>query len=271
MDMNRDILIDAKVRDLIELGAALGDHACVIPGATPYIVVPKDFKVEDLERTLPAPQRKRGVVTAGDEAAFIELTNRHKAAESLIYATMSPPRFTAILNDHGPDSAGWRDHQIVWPCSLSIEWNTWSAANKRAMKQAEFAQFIEDNLPDIVQPTCADMLEISRTLEAKKKVNFASGIRLANGQTELTYEEEIQGTAAKGKLQIPEKFVLGIPVFEGGQRYKVTARLRYRIADATLVIWFDLERPHKVLEDAVQQVRASIAEKTSLTVVLGSI
>lgn len=262
---------DSTVRDLLNLGAALSSATFIGPAGVPYVVVPKDFKVEDLERTLPAPQRKRGVVTAGDEAAFIELTNRHKTATTLIYAQMSQPSFTAVINDHGPDGAGWRDHKIVWPCSLSVEWNTWSVANKKAMKQAEFAQFVEDNLPDIVQPTGADMLEISRTLEAKKKVNFASGIRLANGQTELTYEEEIQGTAAKGKLQIPEKFVLGIPVFEGGQRYKVTARLRYRIADATLVIWFDLERPHKVLEDAVQQVRASIAEKTSLTVVLGSI
>lgn len=260
------------VQQLVALGAALSNDRRVNGNSTPYVVVPEDFKVEDLEHTLPAPLRKRGVVTAGDEAAFIELVNRHKvAATTLIYASMSPPSFTAVIDDHGADSAGWREHKIVWPCSLSVEWKTWWAANKKSMKQVEFAQLIEDNLPDIVQPTGADMLEISRTIEAKKKVNFVSGIRLANGQTELTYEEEIQGTAAKGKLQIPEKFVLGIPVFEGGQRYKVTARLRYRISDATLVIWFDLERPHKVLEDAVQQVRASIAEKTSLTIVLGSI
>lgn len=84
------------------------------------------------------------------------------------------------------------------------------------MQQAEFAEFIERNLPDIVEPVGADMLEISRSLQAKKKVSFASGIRLANGQTELTYEEDIQGTAAKGKLQIPEIFKIGIKVIEGG-------------------------------------------------------
>lgn len=262
---------DSTVRDLLALGAALSSATLIGPAGVPYVVVPKDFRVEDLERTLPAPVRKRGVVMAGDEAAFIELATRHKAAETLIYASMSPPSFTAVINDHGPDAAGWRDHKIVWPCSLSVEWKTWSVANKNAMKQAEFAQFIEDNLPDIVEPVGADMLEISRTLEAKKKVNFASGIRLANGQTELTYEEDIQGTAAKGKLQIPETFKIGIPVFDGGQRYAVTARLRYRIADANLLMWFDLERPHKVLEDAVQQVRASIAEKTGIAIVLGSI
>lgn len=114
------------------------------------------------------------------------------------------------------------------------------------------------------------MLEISRSLEAKKKVNFASGLRLSNGQNELTYDEQISGTAAKGKLNVPELFTIGIPVLEGGIKYAVEARLRYRIADGgRLTMWFELVRPHKIVEDAVLAVWKEIEDKTGLMIFNG--
>ena len=116
------------------------------------------------------------------------------------------------------------------------------------------------------------MLEISRSLEAKKKVNFASGLRLSNGQHQITYEETIEGTAAKGRLMVPETFALGIAVFEGGDRYRVEARLRYRIADGgKMTMWFDLLRPHKVLEDALSFVLRSIEAELGMQVLNGGI
>lgn len=170
---------------------------------------------------------------------------------------------------HDQVEAGWRDHTAFYECPLSAEWKAWSKANKNLFEQAEFAQFIEDNLPDIVEPSGADMLEISRTLEAKKKINFASGIRLSNGQQELTYEEQVAGTASKGKLQIPEVFKIGIPVLEGGPRYSVQARLRYRIDGGALVMWFDLLRPHKIIEDAVLAVWKDIEAGTGTAILNG--
>ena len=158
----------------------------------------------------------------------------------------------------------------IYACPLSPEWQTWRAESGQQMNQEAFAQFIEDNLPDIAIPTAAEMLEISRSLEAKKKVNFASGIRLSNGQNELTYEEEITGTAQKGKLKVPEEFQIGIPVLEGGQRYAVNARLRYRIGDGgKLTMWYELIRPHKILDDAVHAVRLEIEQGTEMPVFNG--
>ena len=115
------------------------------------------------------------------------------------------------------------------------------------------------------------MLEVSRTLEAKKKVNFASGIRLANGEVQFTYEEQIQGTAAKGQIKVPETFVLGIPVFHGGPRYHVEARLRYRIADGgAMTMWYDLLRPHKIIEHAALEVWKEIETETGESILHGS-
>jgi uncharacterized protein YfdQ (DUF2303 family) len=71
---------------------------------------------------------------------------------------------------------------------------------------------------------------------------------------------------------VPETFALGIAVFEGGDRYHVEARLRYRIADGgKMTMWFDLLRPHKVLEDALSFVWKAIEAELGMQVLNGGI
>ena len=238
---------------------------------TPFVVIPENAKLERLDELLLVPTRKRGVHLMYELDGFIAIVGQEKTTHTRIYFESSRNQFTCVFNDHG-ENPGWQDHRAVYACPTSVEWKAWTGKDGRQMGQVDFAQFIEANLPDLANPPAADMLEISRSLEAKKKVNFASGIRLSNGQNELTYEEEISGTAAKGKLQVPEVFTIGIPVLEGGQRYAVEARLRYRIADGgRLTIWYELVRPHKVLEDAMLGVRTAIGEKTGITVLAGAV
>lgn len=238
---------------------------------TPVLVVPPGSRVEDLEKLLNTPTRRRGTIKLRDTDSFIRFVNEEKSRTTRIYYTQDNPSFVAVFNDDG-DSPGWKDHRAVFSCPLSAEWETWKERDGRSMSQIDFARFIEDNLPDIANPPAADMLEISRSLEAKKKVNFASGIRLSNGQNELTYEEEISGTAAKGKLQVPEQFTIGIPVFENGARYAVDVRLRYRIGDGgQLAMWYELIRPHKIMEDAVDNVRVQILDKTEVMMFNGTV
>lgn len=259
--------MDNNTQAALDAGANLGSAKQV--NEHPYIVVPAGASIQDAEHFLPAPMRKKGSVTLNDVASFIGYVNAEKTEATRLYGQYSPPGFVAVLNDHGSAPA-WKDYRASYACPLSIEWKTWSGKSGVQMNQTDFAAFIENNLPDIAIPPAADMLEISRSLEAKKKVNFASGIRLSNGQNELTYEEQVSGTAAKGKLQVPEEFTIGIPVLEGGIKYAVTARLRYRIQDGGhLSMWFELVRPHKILEDAVAAVWAEVQDKTSLMVFNG--
>lgn len=269
-DLIHDLLDTRDAAAILAAGNALGDHRTVTEDAIPYTVIPEGYKIADLEYQMQAPTRKSGTVKLRDAKSFIAYFKKHQMGSS-IYATVKPARFVAVLNDHLLDEAGWKDHRATYECPLSVEWLAWQAANKKPMNQEAFAQFIEDNLPDIVEPCGADMLEISRTLEAKKKINFASGIRLSNGQQELTYEEQIQGTASKGKLQIPEVFTLGIAVLEGGARYKVEARLRYRIETGNLVMWYDLLRAHKVHEDAIMEVWGAIQSETGVSILNGEV
>ena len=254
-------------------GQNLGD-AKIINGH-PYAIVPEGSAFRDLEDMLDAPLRRKGNTSLRDADSFCRYIREETNAQTRIYGNLKEGRFRAVFNDHNSGNferpiAGWRDYTATYICPQSTEWATWKAKSGSQMTQVQFAQFIEDNLPDIAQPPAAEMLEVSRTLEAKKKVNFAQGIRLSNGQNELTYEEQIEGTAGKGKFKIPEEFTIGIPVLEGGLRYAVQCRLRYRIGDGgQLTMWYEIIRAHKIMEDAIDAVWKDIESNTGMKIFNG--
>lgn len=162
-----------------------------------------------------------------------------------------------------PRLAGWRDFQAIYSCPLSVEWVRWMeksqhGSNKQGMKHTDFVQFLEDNLLDITKPTAAELLQAVRSFEAKKDVKFGSAVRLENGDMSFNYTDETVQVGGEGKLVMPDQFTITIPVFDGGAKYEVDARVRYRIANSGLSLWYELVRPHKVLEHAFNATRAVI-------------
>lgn len=237
---------------------------------TPVLIVPEGYKTQTLEKLLPRPTRKTGFTVLNDENSFIAVVNDQRNEDTRLFSTINPPTFTAVFN-YDAAEAGWGDHGAKYNAPLSPEWKTWVAMDGKKCNQTDFAQFLENNLPDLVKPDGATMLEICRTLEAKKKVNFASSIRLSDGSTQFTYSEDVQGSAQQGQLAVPDEFVIGIPVFENGAAWRIDVRFRYRIEDGgKLTLWIELIRAHKVIEQAVKELRERIAEETELPILNGS-
>jgi uncharacterized protein YfdQ (DUF2303 family) len=237
----------------------------------PFVITNEKQQARSLEWMLPVPARGRGTTNAYDLASFIALvvarktTNIDLAPEIFWTADEERAQFCAVLNPEG-----WADHRIDYRPNYSVDWIAWTNNDGKRKGQADFAQFIEDNAPSMVEPAAADMIEIARSMEAKKKVRFASAIRLSDGQTQFAYEEEMQGTVLKGTMLIPEQFKIGIQVFVGGDRYAVDCRLRYRIEDGRLAMWYEMIRPHLVIEDAVKTICDRIAAGTACPMYRGA-
>ncbi|MBU9386597.1 DUF2303 family protein [Burkholderia multivorans] len=255
-----------------DAGAALAEIRNV--GGTPIAIVPDGYRVEQLEHLLGVPARHRGSAELLDAASFIAYVNKFKDAggTTRIYFRTDPkPQFVAVLNDSTADAPAWADFRATYNAPLSKEWVTWTGSDQKPMSQDEFALFIERNLPDVNVPPAAEMLEIATTLQAKKGVEFASGTRLVNGQVQFVFKETIQARAGeKGQFNVPEQIEIVIPVFEGsavGDR--LIAKFRYRIQDANLRMWYELDRPHKVLDAAVGDLRKEIEEGTGLVAFKG--
>lgn len=255
------------INQLVTLAQALGkpqDHPSL---PAPFALVPGGVKLQDLEGLLAAPTRIRQAVNILDADTFIDYVNRYASSASVVFCDGPEGRtFKAVLDYHQPDQPSWGQHVAVYQCPISIEWGRWKSSDRKKMDQATFAEFFEDNIKDITvpegiptAPSAADMLEISRTLEAKKNISFRQGTRLDNGQVQLTYNEQIDGQAGEtGQLKIPEQFYIGVKPFLGGDAFCVAVRFRYRIQESRLVMWFELVRPDKVLEEAYITVRSKI-------------
>lgn len=241
---------------IADLALATSEIRRAADGSTPFVVIPKGANLLDLEKLLPHPARKRGSAILHDAASFVAYVNAHKTAGTRLFANANAnaPAFLAILDHHsdGDGDPGWCGHWADYACPKSLEWIAWMGANKKEMGQEQFAQFLEDNLPDIIDPVGADVLTVAQSLEATTKVRFGSAIRLDNGQRQLIYEEAIEGSANRGTMKIPAAFTIAIPPFQGSPRFKLMARLRYRIPKdgGALTLWYDLHRPEKVIEVA---------------------
>jgi len=263
---------DAAVTAALAVASMDVKFANIDEESEPFVIVPDGYRVENLEHTLANPARLSGTTKVRDAESFAMIVNVDKSAATRIYRTVEPPQFVAVLNDHSPTGLpGWGDHRVVYDCPLAPEWKIWIGKNKAPMKQADFAQFIEDNLPDITNPDSATMLEIAKRLTAKKKVAFTSGLRLDNGEIQFTYEEQVEGSAGpRGQFAIPQEFTITVPIFEGDAKYNITARFRYRLGEGgDLIIWYDLLRPHKMIEDAVAHLRRAIEAATELPSING--
>lgn len=247
---------------------ARGTVFTVTAGATPYMVVPQGFTVQEVEKHLPAPLRTRATVDLDEPESFIAYVNRFKDEHSVVFSDLEQRAFLAVLDYHRADGAPrWGSHRAALRCPTTDDWDTWMEQDRKPMDQIVFAQFIEDHIPNIAQPSGAELLQLALTLEAKKDVQFRSSTRLEDGQHQFRYEETIEGQAGSqnGLIKIPNAFVLGLEPFQGVGARRVDARFRYRIQQGgVLKLWFELVRPQEVLEaafrDVITQIRTGLGD-----------
>jgi uncharacterized protein YfdQ (DUF2303 family) len=261
-------------------GAAIGEpRTCAVPEpleSAPYVVVPRDYEIESLERYLPTPLRVLQDVDLHDAESFINYLKEFGAPETRCFFNAERETFVAIIDYHA-EQPGWCDHVASFTPKRSEEFKTWMGGNRKQMSQVDFARFLEDNLPDVagivvdnqIEPRGADLLQIALTFEAKKSVEFSSGVRLPNGQIQFEYSEIIRGTAQKGTIEAPAQFILGIPIHMNGPAYQIPVRLCWRLQESKVVFWYEVVRPHKFIEDALKEIQAQIAGAVKISILRG--
>lgn len=252
-----------EIKEILDAGAAIAEVTDV--NGVPYLVVPGNYTLHDLEKTLENPTRKRGCLQFDDAESFVLYVNDHKGREGVTRIFQRDGSFTCVFDHHGEDFAGWGGHKATYAPVKTEEWKRWVGKNKLKMSQSDFAEFLEENQQQIVTPAGAEVLEVATRLEAVKSVNFLSGVRLDNGNQAFRYEETTEARAGtKGELQVPSQFQIGLALFEGGDGYRVTARLRYRIEEKQLKLWYELVNPHLIVKDAILAIGLAIESATKI-------
>lgn len=265
------------------------------------IFVPKGMEMLSVKRYLDeyrtAPERRQGTAKLTTLQSFADHVNRFSDADSALFADDDAdadedagcPKLVAVLNYH-PGKAGaprFGDHRAEYEFPVSDEWRTWTTTP--ALTQRGFAEFIEDHIGDVIDPTkglgaqtvaFVEQLEIAlatpsqlmglaKGLTVYAESRVTEKLDLANGTGQLAFETEHRDSQG-APLKVPRGFAVAIPVFTGGDRYTLPIRLRYRLNNAKLT--WEL-KPHRVelaFRHAITEACGKAAELTGLPLFYGT-
>lgn len=220
------------------------------------------------------PPRRTGTTRLTEVDSFIAHVLRWGCADTVIYADTVALAFTAVLDDHppGPENGdtAWRDHRAHYACPRSAEWKAWTEREGKPMSQGEFGDWIEARLEDLVgskgKPAPTDVLTMARHLHIKTKGTISREIDPVTGDYHMLNKSETES----GSTVIHRAFDIAIPVFEGGARYQLEARVRFAVVDGRPSFAFILHRRAEVERDAFMAVRVKVATDTKMLLLAGT-
>lgn len=229
-------------------------------GGKKFWTIPDGYKLEmkDLSSDAAAPARKKGTATMRDVFSFIEYVKRHTGIGTTVW--VDDLRLTAILNGHSADAgAGWGDHKVVFEPKYTPAWTAWIGFHGNWQTQGEFAQFLESRLSEIAEPAGADVLEAVKNLRLKYDTTYERAIETTNDLVQLVWKEE----AETGTIKIPSRLTLYLSMYEGGEKYVLSARVRFQKPDSQGKVKFRYElgeELHDIKLKAQQDLRDQLAK-----------
>lgn len=265
---------DASVQAVTALAQQALAPKQVEPGGI-YLVATAAGHVERVDLTGPEHTgqiaRKTGRTVVRDAASFLAYWAKHHDDASEVYADVEQLSVTAVLDAHANDQARFGEHRLHLQLRRTKAWEEWLTLDGKLVDQDRFANFLEDHLPNLVEPDAATMLEIAQSIKASTKGEFQSSSRLQSGERKFSYTEDIKASAgAKGDLTIPEVFQIAVPPFEGATAYTMRARFKYRLGGGQLALGYKLEQPEERARAAFAEILAEIADSITVPVLNGT-
>lgn len=218
-----------------------------------------------------AKRPRAGTTQLTEVDSLIAHVLRWGSEQTVIYADTAALSLTAVLDDHpaDPTTTAARQHRAHYACPRSAEWTAWTALDSKPQGQTQFADFIESRLEDMVggpgYPAPTDVLQVARTLNIMTTGQYRREINPTNGDYVFTAKQDTDSKST----QIPRAFLIAIPVFDGGTRYQIEARVRFTLTENRPAFSFTLYRRAEIERDAFGEVRAKVAKETGRLVLAG--
>ncbi|MNX99808.1 hypothetical protein D3C86_1322750 [compost metagenome] len=246
----------------------------VTAGGRTYVLTPHDIAVRDVtnQNDLDAlkPVRIRQAVTLQTVDSLVDYVDRFKTDDTILFADIRASSIAALIDYHAPAASAHVEHKATMVLPFSEEWKTWTGVDGKMMDQLTFARFLEENAVDIVAPTGADLLEVCRDLQAKRKVDFRKAVRTNTDCENFEYTDETTATTKSGGVEVPSKFQLVLPVYFGGPTVTLFAFLRWNLVETSLQLGVKLHRAEHVRQAVFKEVVTEAGSRTDRPVVFGT-
>jgi len=254
-----------------EADLILAEARVVCGDGVPYLVLPEDLTLHDMEPFLPAPLRIREDPVFQDAVSFGTYVQSFRQPGTVLFGSREKGTVTALIDYHEPAGPSRNTHKATLQLAKSHDWQAWSKLHNAPIGQVQFAEFLEDNLDVVQVPKGAEVLELARFFQVKREVVFESARNLQNGAVQLKFHEDEQAGGGAGNTTVPPSLTLRLRVYEGGPQYDITARLRYDLdRGGKLTFKLVLAQLSKVLERAFGDVCQAVAETLEMPILQGT-
>jgi uncharacterized protein YfdQ (DUF2303 family) len=238
--------------------------------ALEYVALPKSFELKELdfEKLLTNPRRTKGAAAFTDAPSFLKYIDTHRRDGTTVWCNFNPQtfalKFTAVLDEHSTAAPGWRQHTATFAPDMSAEWKAWIGKNGQAFAQVAFAEWLEEHAEDITSaegfPTSLQMLGMATEFVANEERVLKSSAKLQSGGVRLTYIADPDAGTTES-MEMFKHFALGIPVFQGGSAWRITARLKYTLGQGKVNFRYELVRADRVHENAAKDLIHMVTEQ----------
>jgi uncharacterized protein YfdQ (DUF2303 family) len=251
------------------------------------------------------PERREGTAVLTTLDSLIAHTNRFKDADSAVFVRDDPdsPAISTVFDYHrqGADAdPRFCKHKAAYAFPLSDEWKAWAKAEGQALGMVEFAEFLEDRIVDVMpiplfltdneakpeNQSDKDLLDLITKISGKPcgpdklselsrqaKINEGSKAEQSydpqSGRVNVRFKTEHNDENGK-PVQIPDMFLIAIPIFKNGPAYRILVRLRYRLKAGSIVWAFKRHRPELAQEHAINEACTRVANETALPIFHGA-
>jgi uncharacterized protein YfdQ (DUF2303 family) len=239
------------------------------------LIAPEGITLKSMERFMPAPLRPQihiALHTARDLHAYVIAQTVRTSTDNK--ATVANPDLPVIFADrdtmtikafldyhHAGTAARWLNHTAKVAFKNSHQFDRWKKVNNQHMTQEQFALFLDEVINDIATPTGAEVLSFAENLEATSTQVFKAAVKLASGETNYTFTDAREGDVSTA---IIDRFTIGIPIWQGGEKVAIEARLFHRIVDnkdkegnstgtKSLRFWFALRHLDEIIDKLFEE------------------
>lgn len=248
---------------------------------TPILIKDEQGNFESLEKYLLTPTRTRLNETLTSFMSYLEaLKSRLNKDEATIYARAVQNRkftdftFEGVAHDCRMGDQWRDDFKLNWKGIYTVSARDWLMNDEKGLSQEEFALFIDKHMNDIVSPdggdfagypTKAELFNFVTTLEDSKNQKFARKVNVQNGDVSVSLER-VSDDGTVQRLKLFERFAISLQLYEGFPAYRVSVKLRYRVANGTIMFFYDIEGLEELFIENRDWAAAQIRETTGLPV-----
>jgi uncharacterized protein YfdQ (DUF2303 family) len=254
---------------------------------------------------LTKPAHRKGHASLTTLDSLIDHTNRFKDSDSAIFVkdTTDAPCITTVFDYHraGADAdPRFCGHKGTYEFPMSEEWKAWAKADSKPLDMVDFAEFLEDRIVDVMpmplfltDPDTSPETQSDRdlydlitkingkpcgpdklaALSKEAKINEDSKAEQSydpqSGRMNVRFRTEHNDDNGK-PVQIPDMFLIAIPIFKNGPAYRILVRLRYRLKGGSIIWSVSRHRPELAQEHAIAEACERVKTETGLPVFFGT-